>query len=499
MALHPLTVLPAHPDQAFIDGGWIGASGGRLQLVDPSTEEAVAEALDGSAEAVDRAVAAARRSFDEGVWRRRTLAERIEILERVLSALDDRAEDLAQIQTTEMGAPITVSRAMIASCSNLFRAYVDAAKSVAYEYLRRDVAGQSLVRREPVGVVAAITPWNGPLATVLNKSIPSLLTGCSVVLKPAPETPVDAGIVAELCSEAGVPDGVFNVVTGGRATGEALVAHPGVDKVTFTGSTVAGRQVGEACGRSLKRVSLELGGKSAGIVLDDADPAVTIPHVVAGNFFNSGQACIAITRVLVPSSRHDDMVDALRTEAEGWVLGDPRDEATQLGPLVSRRQRDRVEGYLASGRDEGARAVLGGGRPDTPDRGWYIEPTILVDVGNDMTVARNEIFGPVMSVIRYDTEEEAVAIANDSEYGLHGAVFTSDLDRGLAVAQRIQSGSVTINGSGLTPATPYGGVKGSGVGREHGREGVEDFLELHSFVVPAEMAAALEGRGVPVS
>lgn len=492
-------VLPTHPGEVFVDGRWRPAGGGRLLIVDPATEETVGEALDAGPEAVDQAVAAARRSFDEGVWRRRPLDERIEVLERVLAALVARAAEMVDIQTTEMGAPVTVSRAMNAACTNLFRAYVDGARAVLYQYLRRDVAGQSLIRREPVGVVAAVTPWNGPLATVLNKSIPSLLTGCSVVLKPAPETPLDAGIVAELCSEAGVPDGVFNVVTGGRATGEALVAHPGVDKVTFTGSTVAGRHVGEVCGRTLKRASLELGGKSAGIVLDDADLATAIPHVVAGNFFNSGQACIAITRVLVPSSRHDEVVDALREEAAGWVLGDPRDEKTQLGPLVSRRQRDRVEGYLAAGLAEGARTVLGGGRPAGLPRGWYIEPTIFVDVGNDMTVAREEIFGPVMSVIRYDTDEEAVRIANDSDYGLHGAVFTADAERGLAVAQRIRSGSVAVNGSGLTPATPYGGVKGSGLGREHGREGVEDFLELHSFVVPQQLAATLEASGVPVA
>lgn len=498
MTVRPM-VLPTHPGEIFVDGRWSSAAGGRLELIDPATEEVVGEALDTAPGGVARAVVAARRSFDEGVWRRRPIAERIEILQRVLAALVERADEMVDIQTTEMGAPITVSRAMNASCSILFRAYVDGARAVAYEYLRRDAAGQSLIRREPVGVVAAITPWNGPLATVLNKAIPSLLTGCSVVLKPAPETPVDAGIVAELCSEAGVPDGVFNVVTGGRATGQALVAHPDVDKVTFTGSTAAGREVGEICGRNLKRVSLELGGKSAGIVLDDADLTAAAPQVVAGNFFNSGQACIAITRVLVPAGRHDEIVDALRAEAAGWILGDPRDEETQLGPLVSRRQRDRVERYLAAGRDQGARAVLGGGRPAGLDRGWYIEPTILVDVRNDMTVAREEIFGPVMSVIRYDTEEEAIAIANDSDYGLHGAVFTTDTDRGLEVAGRIRSGSVNVNGSGLTPATPYGGVKGSGLGREHGREGVEDFLELHSFVVPTELFELLEADGVPVS
>ena len=490
--------MNSHPDEMFIDGDWVTAGGGRLDIVDPATEQTMATALDADPDEAERAVTAARRAFDTGDWPRRSLKDQTEIFEAVLAQLDARAEEFALLQTAQMGVPITVSRAMINAGVNLFQAYVDGANSLQYEYLRRDAFGQSLVRNEPVGVVAAVTPWNGPLATVMNKVIPAMLTGCTVVLKPAPETPLDGGLFAELCSQAGLPPGVFNVVTGGRETGRALVASPGVDKVTFTGSTASGREVGEICGRQFKRMSLELGGKSAGIILPDADLDATVPQVVMGNFFNTGQACIAITRVLAPASLHDEIVDAMSVSASGLVVGDPSEETTELGPLVSSRQRDRVERYMAAGRDAGATVVLGGGRPDHLDRGWYVEPTIFTGVTNDLEIARDEIFGPVMSVIPYGTEAEAIAIANDSDYGLHGAVFTADPERGLAVARSIRSGSVSINTFGLTPATPYGGLKGSGVGREHGKEGVAAFVEPRSYVIPADFAATLEQDGVPV-
>jgi aldehyde dehydrogenase (NAD+) len=491
--------VESHPHEIFVDGRWAEAQGGVIEIVNPATEEVIGHALDASSEEVDRAVRSARLAFDQGDWPRRPLEERIEIFERILTLLVPRLEQFAQVQTAQMGVPITVSRLMITSCTNLFRAYVDGARAIQYEYLRRDLANQALIRREPVGVVAAITPWNGPLATVINKSIPALLTGCTVVLKPAPETPLDGGMFAELCSEAGVPEGVFNVITGGRETGEALALHPGVDKLSFTGSTATGRSVGEICGRQFKRMSLELGGKSAAIVLPDAELDTLVPQLISGNFFNTGQVCIATTRVLVPSSRHDEIVGALREAGSKQVVGDPLDESTQVGPLVSRRQRDRVEGYVDAGRKAGADVVLGGGRPADLPRGWYFEPTIFAGVTNDMTIAREEIFGPVLSVLRYDTEAEAIEIANDSDYGLHGAVFSTDLERGFEVARSIQAGSVTLNGCGLSPGTPYGGVKGSGIGREHGREGVEDFLEYRSYVIPAELAESALARDVPIA
>ncbi len=483
-----VTEIETHPNEMYVGGRWVEACGGRIEIVNPATEKTLGYALDAAPDEVDRAVQVARRAFDEGDWPHRPLAERIEIIERILAMVEPRLEELARIQTVQMGAPITVSRLMIASCNMLLRAYVDGAKAITYEYLRHDAVAQAIVRREPVGVVGAITPWNGPLATVINKSIPALLAGCTVVLKPAPETPLDAGLFAELCSEAGVPDGVFNVVTGGAATGEALVRHPGVDKISLTGSTATGRRVGELCGPLFKRMALELGGKSPAIVLEDAPLDTLVPQLVAGNFFNTGQVCIATTRVLVPSARHDEIVEALRAKAAEQIVGDPLDEATQVGPLVTRRQRDRVEAYVESGRSEGAKVVLGGDRPVDQSRGWYFNPTICTEVTNDMKIARDEIFGPVLSVIRYDTEAEALAIANDSDYGLHGAVFTADAERGLEFARRIRSGSVTVNGCSLSPGTPYGGVKGSGIGREHGREGIEGFLEYHSYVIPKDLA-----------
>jgi acyl-CoA reductase-like NAD-dependent aldehyde dehydrogenase len=489
----------SRPDSAYLDGGWVPAAGGRLVVLDPATEQPVVQALDGSAETVTRAVAAARRSFDGGAWRAQDLASRTDVCEAVLAAIEDRVEELAWLGTLQMGCPITVSRAMVRAGAALFRAYVDGARSLTYTYLRRDSAGSSLVLREPVGVVGAITPWNGPLAAVLNKVLPALLTGCSVVLKPAPETPLEGGLLAEMFTAAGLPDGVLNVVPGGRAAGAALVTAAGVDKITFTGSTGTGRSVGESCGRLFRRQSLELGGKSAGIVLEDADLAEAVPQIVAGNFFNSGQACIAISRVLVPTARLDELTEALRAEAAALVVGDPRDERTQLGPLVTERQRERVEAHIASGREQGARLVLGGGRPAGLPTGWYVEPTLFTGVTNDMAIAQEEIFGPVLSVLTYDGEDDAVALANDSAYGLHGAVFTSDPEHGVAVARRLRAGSVAVNRSGLTPGTPYGGVKDSGVGREHGAEGVAAFLEYRSVVLPGELADRYEQAGVPLA
>jgi acyl-CoA reductase-like NAD-dependent aldehyde dehydrogenase len=482
----------------WIDGAWTPANGPLLDLVDPSTEQVIGQVLDTDAAGVAAAVAAARRAFDTGDWLRRTLDERIAVVEALMAAIAQHAEELAQLQTAQMGLPITWARALAAGAGRLAGAAIDGARTMETAYLRRDAVGASLIRREPVGVVAVALPWNGPLSAIVGKLVPALVAGCTMVLKPAPETPLEARLVAELSAAAGLPDGVFNVVTGGAATGAALVGSPGVDRVSFTGSTATGRLIGETCGRNLTRVGLELGGKSAAVLLPDADLDVAVPEVVMGNFFNSGQICVAVSRVLVPESRHDEILDAIVARAAAQVVGDPHDEATQLGPLVTARQRDRVLAYVDGARAEGTRVASGGGRPAGLDRGWYVEPTVLDGVAPGMQVAREEVFGPVMSVMTYADEAEALNLANDSDYGLHGAVFTADPERGLAFARGVTSGSVAINRSGLTPGTPYGGLKGSGMGRGQGREGVEAFLEYRSYVLPADYADRLEADGLPV-
>jgi acyl-CoA reductase-like NAD-dependent aldehyde dehydrogenase len=336
--------------------------------------------------------------------------------------------------------------------------------------------------------VGAIAPWNGPFYFAILKSIPALLAGCTVVLKPALETPLDAFYVGDALYRAGLPQGAFSIVPGDGVIGEHLVRHPGVDKVTFTGSTEVGRRVGALCGGELKRCSLELGGKSAAVVLDDADPGLTVRALSAGGFFNTGQVCAALTRVLVPRNRQVDIVERLRTAASSLRVGDALDDATEIGPVVSSRQRDRVERFIQGAVDEGAQLVTGGGRPAQLDRGWFVEPTVFAEVTNAMTIAREEVFGPVVSVLSYDTVDEAVAMANDSPYGLHGAVFSSDIDRAISISERLVTGTVSVNAFVLNPDAPFGGRKASGIGREFGPEGLGSFLEYKSINVAEDPA-----------
>jgi acyl-CoA reductase-like NAD-dependent aldehyde dehydrogenase len=337
--------------------------------------------------------------------------------------------------------------------------------------------------KQPVGVIAAVVPWNMPQFLTVCKIVPALLTGCSVVLKPAPESVLDALLLADLVAEADLPPGVLNVVPGGREVGEQLVGHPGVDKVSFTGSTAAGRQVAVACAAGLKQVSLELGGKSAAIVLDDADPAATATGIQMASLANSGQVCNALSRILVPETRKDEFVDALAAGMASMTVGDPADPNTQIGPLVAQRQQERVRDYIESGKREGARLVTGGSdMPDGLDTGWYVRPTLFSDAHNDMKIAREEIFGPVLTVISYRDEDEAIRIANDSEYGLAGSVFTADVDRGYGVAARVRSGTFGVNeGYIMDPAAPFGGVKNSGYGRELGTEGIDSYTVSQSI------------------
>src|SRR5256714_10838361 len=396
--------------------------------------------------------------------------------------------DMAQIITEEMGSPITFSQlAQGPAPWMMLNTFLQISAEYPWEEKRVGVLGSDvIVRSEPVGVVGAIVPWNVPQFVTMSKLAPALLTGCSIVIKPSPETPLDAFLMAELLEEAGIPKGVVSVVPAGREVGEHLVRHAGVDEIAFTGSTAAGRKIASICGEQLKRVSLELGGKSAAIILDDADLDKTIEGLKFASLMNNGQACVAQTRILASKERYNHVVDALSAMVGGLAVGDPSDPATEVGPLVAERQQERVEKYIALGQEEGAKVVVGGsGRPAGLDKGWYVQPTVFAGVSNDMRIAQEEIFGPVLAVIPFDGVDDAVRIANDSEFGLAGSVWTADIDLGLDIARRVRTGTYGINQYTMDFIAPFGGYKGSGIGREFGREGLEHYLELKSIVPPA--------------
>ena len=480
------TIAPVDRQRMYLGGAWTASRGGTpLDIRNPADQDLVGRTVLASGEDVERAVAAARASFDSGVWRQTPRQDRAEVLERAADILQERSEYLVDLLTRELGCPRWFSAAAhVPNPIRHLRYYAGLVRSTDPDEPRTDGAGNtSLVTQEPVGVVAAITPWNGPLSSPMLKIAPALAAGCSVISKPAPEAPLTLFELAEALAEAGLPPGVFNLVPGDRDAGAHLVAHEGVDKVAFTGSSAAGKRIMAVCAERIARVTLELGGKSAAIVLPDADLAAFVKKILPMALMVNGQACIAQTRILAPVTRHDAVVDALAAAFREVPVGDPFAAGTVVGPLISERQRDRVEGYLATGRAEGARVVAGGGRPKGLDAGWYVEPTLFDGVHNGMRIAREEIFGPVVAVIPYRDTDEAVAIADDSPYGLSGSVWTADPDAGLAVARRLRTGMVSVNGHPQAYGSPFGGFKESGIGREMGPEGLRAYQETKSIAV----------------
>ncbi|MEW1551053.1 aldehyde dehydrogenase [Streptomyces tsukubensis] len=480
------TDFTAH-GQLFIGGAWTDPLGtDTIDVVSPHTEQVIGRVPHASPADADRAVAAARRAFDEGPWPRMALEERIAVIGRIKDAIAVRHEEIARVISAQNGSPYSWSvLAQALGAMMVWDSAITVARAVAEEEPRAGVLGPILVRREPVGVVVAIVPWNVPQFTAAAKLAPALLAGCTAVLKPAPETPLDSYLLAEIVREAGLPDGVLSILPAGRGTGEYLVGHPDVDKVSFTGSVAAGRRVMEVAARNLTRITLELGGKSAAVILPDADVAEAVAGIAPAAWMNNGQACVAQTRILVPRARYGETAEALTAAAEALTVGDPLDPATGLGPLVAERQRRRSLDYIGAGRSEGARILTGGGRPKGLEQGWYVEPTLLGDVGNGMRVAREEIFGPVVCLLPYGDEEEAVRIANDSDYGLSGSVWTADPERGIAFARRIRTGTYNVNTFSLDMLGPFGGYKNSGLGREFGPEGYAAYLEHKTIHLPA--------------
>lgn len=470
----------------FLDGAWQRPDSNELITVcSPATEEEVGFAPRCSLTDVDRAVDSASRAFGaRDGWSRWEPERRADVLDRLADVLGRRAGRIARLISSENGMPVSLSAPVEgAGPPRLLRYYAELIRKTEPEECRPALtgSGSTIVRREPAGVVAAVVPWNYPATLTMFKLAPALAAGCTVVLKPAPETVLDACVLAEAVAEAGLPDGVVNVVPGDGHVGAHLVAHPGVDKVSFTGSTTTGRAIARVCGGLLRPVTLELGGRSAAIVLDDADLATAIPGVIGTALVNTGQTCFANTRILAPRGRYAEVLEAVTAATRDLVLGEPLDRATQIGPLVSRRQRDRVESFIESGLATGARLTTGGRRPAGLGRGWYLEPAVFGDVVPGSALAREEIFGPVLTVQPYADVSEAVALADDSDYGLAGTVWTADQQRGLDVARRVHTGTFGVNGYSLDHGAPFGGVKSSGLGRELGPEGLDAYLRLKSI------------------
>ncbi len=476
-----------HPDRLYINGQWVKPSGmGQIDVLDCSTEQVAATLADADSADGARAVAAAREAFDKGPWPRMSPQQRAGYLEKLAARFEELNDEFAKIWSVESGIVFKVAKPRIGLfLSGAFRQYAAMASTFAFSEDRKSVTGHRAYSvQEPVGVVLAIVPWNGPAGLMAYKVAPALLAGCTIIIKSSPEAPCSAYLFAQMCHEIGLPPGVVNVITSDRQVSEELVHNPGVDKITFTGSTLAGRKIGAAAADRMARVTLELGGKSPAIVLEDFDVQLAA-KTIGGSFFAylSGQVCHSLTRILVPRARHDAMVDALCQVARSMVLGDAFADTTTTGPLANARQRETVENYVAKGLAEGATLAIGGSRPSHLHHGFFFEPTVFGNVDNRSTIAQEEIFGPVLCVIPYDTEADAIAMANDSIYGLNAAVFTNDAQRALDIARQLRSGSVGHNGSRTDFSIGFGGFKQSGIGREGGTEGLMAFMESKTIVM----------------
>lgn len=467
----------------FIDGKWLDPRSDRTgPAIEAATGDPIGIAALGSEDDIDAAVRAARHALDHGPWGATTAAERAAVLRRFAEELEARAGDTSVLVSRENGMPIQLSQQVNGGAPVvLLRVYADVIENLPLEEVRPSPAGSTIVRRQPVGVVGAITPWNFPQAIAMFKIAPALAAGCTVVLKPSPETALDSYVMAEAALEAGLPAGVLNIVTGDRDAGAALVSHPLVDKIAFTGSTAAGRIIGAECGRLVRRHTLELGGKSAAIFLDDGEIDTLLAGLGGASFLNNSQTCTTQSRILVARSRYEDVIDAIAGYASAMTIGNPLDPSVTLGPMVSSAHLDRVLGYIETAKNSDARLVAGGGRPADQDRGWFVEPTVFADVDNNDRLAREEVFGPVIALIPFDDDEDAVRIANDSDYGLGGSVWSADEDRALAVARRVRTGTIGLNYYTLDLGAPFGGMKDSGVGRELGPEGIDPYLEYQAI------------------
>ena len=463
----------------YIDGSWVEPNGeGRIEVINPASERVIGSVPVGSESDANAAIEAARAAFTG--WSESTIDERSNYLNLLSSALKDRGEEMAELITSEVGTPIEYSRmAMVGTPRVVSRSYAKILDGFAWEEEIRN----SIVVKEPIGVVAMITPWNFPLHQIIGKVAPAIAAGCTMVLKPSKEAPLNAFVLADILDEIGLPNGVFNLISGhGREIGETLASHPEVDMVSFTGSTNAGVRVSELAAPSVKRVTLELGGKSANIILDDADIPRAASSAIYSCFANSGQECSALTRLLIPEDSREEVVEVIASKIGRYTVGDPMDGTSKCGPLVSKRQQESVSRYISTGIDEGATLVAGGeGMPDDLDSGFYVRPTVFADVTPQMTVFREEIFGPVLCITTYSNVEEAIELANDSEYGLSGGVWSGDESRAMKVARKLRTGQVSINGGAFNVTAPFGGYKKSGLGRELGVHGMEEFLETKSI------------------
>ena len=473
------TATLTNRERLYIGGSWQNPHGsGTIEVLNPATEEPIGSVPEGTAADVARAVAAAREAFES--WSQTPLQQRVSLCSAISLRLQERQEELAALISQELGAPLSISMQVQTALAIMdFGSMEHLVGHIPWE----QQIGNSLVVREPAGVVAAITPWNYPLHQIAAKVAPAMVAGCTVALKPSELTPLCAFALADIFEEVGVPGGVLNIVSGtGPVVGEALASDPEVDMVSFTGSTRAGRRVSELAAADVKRVALELGGKSPNVILDDADLERAVVNGIQKCYLNSGQTCSALTRMLVPRKKLQDVEQIAAAAAERVTVGDPLDPTTQLGPLVSEVQRERVRSYITRGLQEGAKLIVGGAEPPSGlERGYYVKPTVFSDVTPEMTIAREEIFGPVLAVMPYEDDDDAVRIANDSEYGLAGGVYSASEERAKAIARRIRTGQVEINGAAFNPLAPFGGYKHSGNGRELGPYGIEEFLVLKSL------------------